>query len=209
MKPFLSDVQKIRDRARSAISEGAVTSGLKTEREQVIKVLNEVLATELVCTLRYKHHYYMAKGIHSESVREEFLEHAREEQEHADWVAERIVQLNGKPDFNPVVLAERSHSEYVEGGDLVTMIEEDLVAERIAIETYLEIVRWLGNEDPTTRGLIERILAKEEEHAEDLSTLLEDIPHREQVPGAKDGGGKSGKRTTSRMANDAQPLTGD
>lgn len=209
MKPFLSDIQKIRDRARNAISEGAVTSGLKTEREQVLKVLNEVLATELVCTLRYKHHYYMAKGINSEAVREEFLQHANEEQQHADWVAERIVQLNGKPDFNPVVLAERSHSEYVEGGDLVTMIEEDLVAERIAIETYLEIVRWLGNEDPTTRGLIERILAKEEEHAEDLSTLLEDIPHREQVPGAKGGGEKSGKRTTGRMANDAQPLTGE
>lgn len=201
MKPFLSDIQKIRDRARSAMSEGAVTSGLKTEREQVIRVLNEVLATELVCILRYKHHYYMAKGIHSESVREEFLAHAREEQEHADWVAERIVQLNGKPDFNPVVLAERSHSEYVEGGDLVTMIEEDLVAERIAIETYLGIVRWLGNEDPTTRGLIERILAKEEEHAEDLSTLLEDIPRRER-------GRRAGPGMASGLAKDATDVGG-
>lgn len=190
MQPFVSDIQKIRDRARATIKQGAVTQGLKTEREQLIKVLNEVLATELVCVLRYKRHYYTASGIHSEAVREEFLEHAKEEQEHADWVAERITQLNGEPDFNPAVLADRSHSQYVEGADLTSMIEENLVAERIAIETYLEIVRWLGDEDPTTRGLIERILAKEEEHAEELSTLLQGIPRHE---------------TDHRMANDAQP----
>jgi bacterioferritin len=196
MQPFVSDIQQIRDRARATIKQGAVTSGLKTERKQVIKVLNEVLATELVCTLRYKRHYYMANGIHSESVRTEFLEHAQEEQEHADAVAERIIQLNGEPDFNPEILAERSHSQYVEGTDLISMIEEDLVAERIAIETYLEIVRWLGDEDPTTRRLIESILAKEEEHAEDLSTLLQGIPSRE------------GQDNAARMANDATNVTG-
>lgn len=208
MKPFLSDIQKIRDRARHAISEGAVTSGLKTDQEQVIKVLNEVLATEIVCALRYKHHYYMAKGIHSESVRDEFLEHAKEEEEHADWVAERITQLNGKPDFNPVILAERSHSEYVEGDDLISMIEEDLVAERIAIETYLEIVRWLGNEDPTTRGIIERILAKEEEHAEELATLLEDIPHRDHAHADLQKSPQEKTRLSTRMANDVTNPTG-
>lgn len=184
MQPFVSDIQKIRDRARSTIRQGAVTRGLKTEREQVIRVLNEVLATELVCVLRYKRHYFTAAGIHSEAVRAEFLEHANEEQQHADSVAERIVQLNGEPDLNPEILAERSHAQYVEGTDLISMIEEDLVAERIAIETYLEIVRWLGDEDPTTRRLIESILAKEEEHAEDLATLLQDIP-RHEVHGDK------------------------
>jgi len=149
-----------------------VTEGYKADRQQVIKVLNEVLATEIVCVLRYKRHYFMASGINSESVKDEFLQHANEEQQHADWVAQRIVQLNGEPNLNPEGLASRSHSEYVEGSDLASMIKEDLVAERIAIESYSEIVRWLGNDDPTTRKLIEDILKTEEEHAEDLSSLL-------------------------------------
>jgi bacterioferritin len=138
----------------------------------VIAVLNEVLATELVCVLRYKRHYYMASGIHAEPVAQEFLQHANDEQGHADQVAERITQLQGEPNFNPEGLATRSHSEYVEGGSLVDMIREDLVAERIAVESYSEIVRWLGNDDPTTRSLIEDILKKEEEHADDLVKLL-------------------------------------
>lgn len=172
MQPFVTDIQRIRERARTAIDQGAVTPSYKADHEQVVKVLNEVLATEIVCVLRYKRHYYAADGLQSESVKAEFLEHANEEQEHADWVAERITQLNGEPDFNPEGLATRSHSDYVEGDDLVSMIEEDLVAERIAIETYSEIIRWLGDNDPTSRRLIERILEKEEEHAEDLVTLI-------------------------------------
>ena len=172
MQPFVSDVKKIRERARTAMDQGAVTPGYKADRDQVIKVLNEVLATEIVCTLRYKRHYYTADGLNSESVKTEFLEHAQEEQQHTDWVAERITQLNGEPDFNPKGLADRSHADYAEGTDLVSMIEEDLVAERIAIQTYSEIIHWLGDNDPTTRRLIERILEKEEEHAEDLVTLI-------------------------------------
>lgn len=172
MQPFVSDVKKIRERARTAMDQGAVTPGYKADRDQVLKVLNEVLATEIVCTLRYKRHYYTADGLNSESVKDEFLEHAKEEEEHADWVAERITQLNGEPNFNPKGLADRAHADYAEGTDLTTMIEEDLVAERIAIQTYSEIVHWLGDNDPTTRRLMERILEKEEEHAEDLVTLI-------------------------------------
>jgi bacterioferritin len=183
MQPFVQDIKKIRERARRQMSQGAITDSYKADREQVIKVLQEVLATEIVCTLRYKRHYFAAEGIHSEGPRQEFLEHAKEEQEHADQVAERIVQLNGKPDLNPQGLATRSHAEYVEGTDLISMIEENLVAERIAIETYSEIVRWLGESDPTTRRMIEGILEKEEEHAEDLSTLLARLPPRESQPG--------------------------
>ena len=175
MQPFVTDVKKIRERARTAMDQGAVTPGYKADRDQVIKVLNEVLATELVCTLRYKRHYYMADGLNSESVKSEFLEHAKEEEEHTDWIAERITQLNGEPDFNPAGLAERAHADYAEGTDLTSMIEEDLVAERIAIQTYSEIIHWLGDNDPTTRRLIERILEKEEEHAEDLVTLISRI----------------------------------
>lgn len=181
MKSFASDIQKIRDRAREHISEGAVTTGYKADRDQVIKVLNEVLATEIVCVLRYKRHYFMATGINSDSVKDEFLQHADEEQQHADAVATRIVQLNGSPNLNPESLATRSHSEYVEGNDLLSMIEEDLVAERIAIETYSEIVRWLGDSDPTTRRVIEQILAKEEEHAEELVALLAKIPSSQKM----------------------------
>jgi bacterioferritin len=135
-------------------------------------VLNEALATEIVCVLRYKRHYYMAQGISSDSVKAEFLQHATEEQQHADWIAERITQLGGEPDFNPKGLADRSHSEYVEGKTLVDMIKEDLVAERIAIQTYQEIIRWLGDGDPTTKILIEQINKVEEEHANDMSDLL-------------------------------------
>ena len=172
MGQFSTDVKKIRERARKHFEEGAVTEGYKANREQVTKVLNDVLATEIVCVLRYKRHYYMAQGISSDSVKAEFLQHANEEQQHADWVAERITQIGGEPNFNPEGLATRSHSEYKPGNSLTDMIKEDLVAERIAIESYSEIVRWLGNDDPTTRVLIEQILKMEEEHANDMLDLL-------------------------------------
>ena len=184
MGEFLSDVKEIRRRARQQIERGPVTAGYKADRERVIAVLNEVLATELVCVLRYKRHYYMASGINAEPVAQEFLQHANEEQAHADLVAQRITQLQGEPNFNPEGLATRSHSEYVEGGSLVEMIREDLVAERIAIESYSEIIRWLGNDDPTTRGMIEEILKKEEEHADDLSNMLTTLDPAD-ISGAK------------------------
>jgi bacterioferritin len=170
---FVSDLKKIKERARKHMEQGAVTEGYTADREQVVKVLNEVLATELVCVLRYKRHYYMASGINSEGAKAEFLQHAGEEQEHADWIATRITQLNGQPNFNPEGLATRSHSEYAEGTDLLSMIREDLFAERIAIDSYRDIAKWLGNDDSTTRKLIEDILKIEEEHAEDLKSLLE------------------------------------
>jgi len=172
MSQFSADVKKIRERARMHIEAGAVTEGYNADREQVTKVLNDVLATEIVCVLRYKRHYYMAQGISSDSVKAEFLQHANEEQQHADWVAERITQIGGEPNFSPEGLATRSHSEYKPGESLTDMIKEDLVAERIAIESYSEIVRWLGNDDPTTRVLIEQILKMEEEHANDMVDLL-------------------------------------
>ncbi len=173
--PFLSDIQEIRRRARQHMNDGAVTEGYKADRETVLRLLNEALATEIVCTLRYRNHYYRANGIHSQAVAEEFLEHAKEEQDHADKIAARIVQLNGTPDFNPDGLLTRSHSEYAEGETLVDMIKEDLVAERIAIESYTEIIRYLGDADPTTRRLMEDVLSNEEEHAEDLKTLIEQL----------------------------------
>jgi len=172
---FLIDVKEIRRRARSHMERGAVTAAYKGDRQTVIRILNEALATELVCVLRYKRHHFMAKGIHSKAVADEFLEHAAEEQEHADQIAERIVQLDGEPNFSPDGMLSRSHSEYVEGETLVDMIREDLVAERIAIESYQDIVRYLADNDPTSRRMMEEILAKEEEHAEDMKTLLEDI----------------------------------
>ncbi|WP_049621623.1 ferritin-like domain-containing protein [Frateuria defendens] len=172
-KPFLTDIETIRQRAREHIDQGAVTAGYGADRATVVKVLNEALATEIVCVLRYKYHYYMASGIHARSVAAEFLEHANEEQQHADRIAERITQLEGAPNLNPEGLLTRSHADYVEGDDLVDMIKEDLVAERIAIDSYRDIVRYLGNDDPTSRRMMEEILAMEEEHAEDLSTLLE------------------------------------
>ena len=172
MAKFLTDVKKIRERARKHMNEGAVTEGYKADRKQVISVLNDVLATELVCVLRYKRHFYMAKGINSDSVKAEFQQHAAEEQQHADWIAERITQIGGEPNFDPKGLASRAHSEYAEGKSLVDMIQENLVAERIAIESYSEIIRWLGDGDSTTRVLIEQILKMEEEHADDMSNLL-------------------------------------
>ena len=172
---FVSDIEQIRRRARQHIENGAVTEGYRGDRETVIRVLNEALATEIVCVLRYKRHYYMASGLNSEAVRAEFLEHAKEEQGHADQIAERITQLDGEPNLNPEGLIDRSHSQYVEGTSLVEMIREDLVAERIAIDSYREIIQYLGANDPTTRRMMEEILAKEEEHAEDLKTLIDNL----------------------------------
>ena len=169
---FLSDVEELRRRARQHIQEGAVTAGYGADRDKVISVLNEALATEIVCVLRYKRHYFMATGIHANAVAQEFQEHAAEEQGHADRIAGRITQLGGEPNFNPDGLSSRSHSEYVEGESLVDMIREDLVAERVAIESYSEIVRFLGDRDVTTRRMMEEILEVEEEHADDLRDLL-------------------------------------
>ena len=172
---FLSDIQTLRKRAREHIAQGAVTPGYHADRGVVLKLLNEALATEIVCTLRYKRHYFMAKGIHAEGVASEFLEHANDEQQHADQIAARITQLGGAPDFSPEGLATRSHAEYVEGETLEDMIKEDLVAERIAIDSYREMVAYFGDADPTSRRLLEEILAKEEEHADDLANLLQDL----------------------------------
>jgi bacterioferritin len=169
---FLTDVKELRRRARAHIEKGAVTDGYKVDLVTAIRVLNEALATEIVCVLRYKRHYFAAQGIHSEGVKAEFLEHATEEQRHADLIAERITQLGGDPDFDPEGMLSRSHSQYVVGSSLVEMIKEDLVAERIAIESYGEIIRFFGDGDPTSRRLMEEILAKEEEHANDLADLL-------------------------------------
>jgi bacterioferritin len=174
-KPFLTDIETLRERARQHIENGAVTEGYKADRETVIKILNEALATEIVCVLRYKRHYFMASGIHAESVAAEFLQHANEEQGHADEIAHRIVQLGGEPNLNPDGLLSRSHAEYVEGDTLLDMIKEDLVAERIAIDSYREMIQYLGNDDPTTRRMMEGILAMEEEHADDLVNLLGDL----------------------------------
>ncbi len=172
---FLSDIKTIRKRAREHMREGAVTSGYAADRKTVLKLLNEALATEIVCVLRYKRHHFMASGINAKSVAAEFLEHANEEQGHADQICMRIMQLGGEPNLSPEGMLTRSHSEYVEGTDLIDMIKEDLVAERIAIESYSEMIRYLGNDDPTTRRMLETILASEEEHADDLSSLLDEL----------------------------------
>ena len=172
-QPFLTDIKTLRERARQHIQNGAVTAGYTADRETVVRLLNEALATEIVCVLRYKRHHYMASGIHAESVAAEFLEHANEEQGHADSIAQRIVQLKGEPNFNPEGLLSRSHAEYVEGTTLTEMIQEDLVAERIAIDSYREMITYFGTDDPTSRRLMEEILAVEEEHADDLVNLLE------------------------------------
>ncbi|WP_027784323.1 MULTISPECIES: ferritin-like domain-containing protein [Burkholderia] len=171
--PFVMDIAKIREDARKHMSDGPVTQTYGADRTVVLKLLNDALATEIVCTLRYKRHYFMAKGINSEAVAQEFAQHATEEQGHADRIAERIVQLGGEPDFAPDGLKTRAHSEYNEGTDLTSMIRENLVAERIAIDTYREIVRYLGEKDVTTRRLFEEILAVEEEHADDMADLLQ------------------------------------
>ena len=169
---FLTDIQTLRRRAREHMERGAVTPGYTGDRETVIKLLNEALATELVCVLRYKRHHFMAAGINADSAATEFAEHAAEEQGHADQIAARIVQLGGEPNFAPDGLSSRSHAEYVEGGTLIDMIREDLVAERVAIDSYREMINYVGSDDPTTRRMLEGILATEEEHAEDLVTLL-------------------------------------
>jgi len=174
-KAFVSDIDNIRRRARQNIDDGAMTAGYSADRAVVVDMLNQALATELVCVLRYKYHYYMASGIHSQAIKAEFLAHANEEQGHADLLAERITQLEGKPNLSPVGLLDRSHADYVEGKDIVDMIKEDLVAERIAIDSYREIVQYIGDDDPTTRRIMEDILAQEEEHAEDMATLLENL----------------------------------
>jgi bacterioferritin len=175
MSSHLSDVQTLRANARLHIDQGPITQTYDADRDRVVAVLNEALATELVCVLRYKRHYYMAEGINSGPVAAEFLQHATDEQGHADQIAARIVQLQGEPDFNPATLVERSHAEYVAGTDLLDMIREDLVAERVAIASYEEIARWLGDSDITTRRLMESILAVEEEHADDLLTFLKQM----------------------------------
>lgn len=178
-KPFLTDVKTLRKRARQHIMEGAVTSTYGGDTKTAISVLNDALATEIVCVLRYKRHYFMAKGIHAGPVTAEFLEHANDEQRHADMIAERIVQLGGAPNLSPEGLLTRSHTEYVEAdGNLVEMIKENLVAERIAVESYKEIATWFGTFDSTTRKMIEEIKADEEEHADDLADLLEGLPTR-------------------------------
>lgn len=172
---FLADLERIRRRAREEIEKGPITDAYTADRERVISILNEVLATEIVCVLRYKRHYFTAQGINAGPVAEEFLQHANEEQAHADQAAGRIVQLGGEPDLSPEGLATRSHSEYDASTNLLDMVREDLVAERVAIASYQEIIRWLGNDDPTTRRMMEEILATEEEHADDLLNILQEI----------------------------------
>jgi len=171
-KPFLTDVKELRRRAREHIEQGAVSKGYRADRETVVKLLNDALATEIVCVLRYRRHHFMAHGLESEAIASEFMQHAVEEQGHADEIANRITQLQGEPDFNPAGLLSRSHSEYVEGRTLIDMIKEDLVAERVAIDSYGEMIRYIDDADPTTKRMLEGILAKEEEHAEDMSNLL-------------------------------------
>lgn len=175
MNDFLTDVQTLRRQAREHIDSGPITSAYGADRQRVISVLNEALATELVCVLRYKRHYYMAEGINSAPVAAEFLQHAGEEQGHADLIAARIVQLQGEPDFDPATLVDRSHAEYKEGTTLEDMLREDLVAERVAISSYSEIIQWLGAGDVTTRRMLEAILAVEEEHADDLLSFLREM----------------------------------
>ena len=174
-KPFLTDIKTLRARARKHIEKGAVTEGYTADRGIVVKLLNEALATEIVCVLRYKRHYFMASGINAESVAAEFLQHANDEQGHADQISHRIVQLGGEPNLNPEGLLTRSHAEYVEGETLTDMIKEDLVAERIAIDSYRDMINYLGNDDPTSRRMMENILAVEEEHADDLVNLLGEL----------------------------------
>jgi bacterioferritin len=175
---LLPDVAKLRKRAREDLDQGAVTSSYGADRATVLRLLNEALATEIVCTLRYRRHYFMADGLESESVKQEFLEHAQQELEHADRIAARIVQLDGEPDFNPRSLTERSHAEYVPGDTLESMIREDLIAERIAIDSYRQMIAYIGPHDSTTRRLLEDILSVEEEHAEDMSSMLKGVRPR-------------------------------
>ena len=184
--PFLTDIKELQRRAREHVERGAVTPAYRGDVETAVKLLNEALATEIVCVLRYRRHHYMAAGIHSQAVADEFMEHAREEQQHADWIAERIRQLGGAPNFNPEGLLTRSHAQYAEGNSLLDMIKEDLIAERIAIESYMELIRYFGDNDPTSRRLMEEVLEQEEEHADDMATLLESLDPRE--PAGSDAG---------------------
>jgi bacterioferritin len=172
---FLSDNATLRKHARLNVAQGAVTSSYGADRQAVLKLLNEALATELVCMLRYRRHHFMANGAAGEAIRSELLQHSLEELGHADRIAQRIVQLGGSPDLNPQSLAEHSHAEYVEAESLAGMIKEDLVAERVAIESYTELIRFIGDSDPTTRRMLEEILAVEENHAEELASMLQ--PH--------------------------------
>jgi bacterioferritin len=176
IKTALTDVETLRSNARKHIEQGAVTAGYGADRAEVLKLLNDALATELVCVLRYRRHHFMARGIHGKNIAGEFLVHSNQEQGHADLLAERIVQLGGEPDFAPDSLGRRSHAEYVAGGSLVEMIREDLVAERIAIDSYREMIQYLGDLDPTTSRMLKEILAVEEEHADDLADLLQGLP---------------------------------
>lgn len=177
-KSGLTDVKTLREQARVHIEQGAVTAGYSADRAEVIKLLNDALATEIVCVLRYRRHHFMARGIVAKSIADEFLVHSNEEQGHADQIAGRIVQLGGEPDFAPDGLTSRSHAEYVEGKTLVEMIKEDLVAERIAIDSYRELIQYLGEQDPTTSKMLKEILAVEEEHADELADLLEGLPSK-------------------------------
>ena len=171
--PAMSSTTALRASARKKIDDGAVTAGYAADRSHVVKMLNDALATEIVCMLRYKRHFFMASGVHADAVAAEFLEHATEEEEHADAIAKRIVQLGGEPDFSPDTLTKRSHAEYIPGKSLMDMVKEDLIAERIAIDSYKEMIVAIGDDDSTTRRLIEWILSVEEEHADDLANLLD------------------------------------
>ena len=171
----LTDVATLRQRARQNVENGAVTEGYDADREEIIRLLNASLATELVCVLRYKRHYFMASGVKAQIAAAEFLEHATQEAEHADKLAERIVQLGGEPEFNPDLLSKNAHAQYVAGNNLKEMVYEDLVAERIAVDSYRGIIQYIGDKDPTTRRLFEEILAQEEEHADDMAYILESL----------------------------------
>lgn len=178
-KPALNDLKKLRSVARKHLEQGAVTAGYSADRMAVVQQLNQALATELVCVLRYRRHFFMAKGIHARGVAAEFLAHSNEELGHADRIAARIVQLGGEPNFDPEQLAAQSHAQYVAGNSLEDMIREDLVAERIAIDSYRSLVQFLAHDDPTTSDMVKAILAVEEEHANELADLLEDLPGKE------------------------------
>ena len=218
MPQFVKDMEDIRRRAASKMEEGAVTQSYKGDVNRTIDILNQALATEIVCVLRYMHHYFMATGVHARSVADEFKEHADAEREHADMLAERIQQLGGKPDFNPKNLLQRSVTQYIEGESLAQMIEEDLIAERIVIEVYQEMIRYFGNNDPTTRVILEQLLKDEEEHADDLADLLyitnpETGKTEGQDPGTeplrsygRDGGRESRRpgRTSGARENETQ-----
>jgi bacterioferritin len=216
MPQFVKDVEEVRQRAIRKIEDGAVTEAYGLDKERTIDILNEALATEIVCVLRYMHHYFMATGVHGKGVADEFKEHADAEREHADQIAERIQQLGGKPDFNPRSLLERSASQYIEGETLADMIKEDLIAERVVIEVYTEMIRYFGDKDPTTRVMIEHILADEEEHASDLSDLLYVVDPRTgedrgQDPGTDpmsiehgESGGRNQKRSESKGSSGNQ-----